>query len=428
MSFDLLTAVKGLFTSDVISQAAARLGESESGVQNAVSGIIPALLTGLLYKAGPQGDSNGALNLAKEAAGANTTGTIISSLQNNAGGWVGKGTELLQGLFGHKMGDLTSAIAAYAGIRESSAGTLLHAATPAALGAAGEFAASQNLSGSSFLAFLNSQKEQILSAVPPGFNLAGLLGLGSLTELSRKLSNMAAGFASSPARKTSESMTQTAQKAAGSTRWLWSLLLILIAIILLWYLVKGCGGGKTTDTVATDTLSTETMMDTAMAQVSTPEVVTRESIKVSLPDGTVLDAYKGGIEDQLVAFLKDNSKHPGKEVWFDFDNLNFTTGSANISPDSKSQLQNIADILRAFPKAKIKIGGYTDRSGDSLGNIKLSQSRAEAVRNALLKLHTDAAQLTAAEGYGSQFAKAPANASDEEKKHDRHISVSVREK
>jgi outer membrane protein OmpA-like peptidoglycan-associated protein len=429
MSFDLLSTVKGLFTSDVISQTAGQLGESESGIQKAISSIVPTVLTGLLYKAGPQGDSNGALNMVREAVGANTPGAILSTLQNNTGGWLSKGTSLLQGLFGDKVSAITSAIAAYAGIKASSANTLLSASTPAALGVAGEHAADQNLSGSGFLSFLNSQKDNILEAVPSGFNLAGLLGLGSLGELGKKLSNMASGFASGAGAKASETMAAATTKAAGGSRWIWSLLLILVAIILLWYLVKGCGGGKNTGVVTTDTVVTENPADTAEARMATSEAVTtRESIKVTLPDGVVLDAYKGGIEDQLVMFLKDDSQKPGKDVWFDFDNLNFKTGSTDITEESQRQVQNIAAILKAFPKAKIKIGGYTDRSGDSLANVKLSQSRADAVLTALQKLNANSSQLQGAEGYGSRFAKAAATAPDEERKKDRHISVSVREK
>jgi outer membrane protein OmpA-like peptidoglycan-associated protein len=428
MSFDLLSTVKGLFTGDVISQAASRLGESESGIQKAISSIVPTILTGLLHKAGPQGDSTGALNIAREAAGASSSSTILSSLQNSGDGWINKGTEWLQSLFGNKAGAIAGAVAAFAGIKATSANTLLNAATPAALGAAGEHAANENLSGSGFLAFLNSQKDSILNAVPSGFNLAGLLGLGSLSELGKKLSSMASGFASGGSARVSE-VAGPPSRAAGGNRWIWSLLLILVAIILLWYLARGCGGGKTTDTMTTDTLASGNMVDTAVAQVSnTSTEVSRESIKVTLPDGVTLDAYKGGIEDQLVTFLKDDSKKAGKDVWFDFDNLNFRTGSSDLTEESRQQVQNIAAILKAFPKAKIKIGGYTDRSGDSLANVQLSQSRANAVLTSLQKMDTKGGQLDGAEGYGSKFAKAAATAPDEERKKDRHISVSVREK
>ncbi|WP_298733157.1 OmpA family protein [uncultured Chitinophaga sp.] len=420
MSFDLLNTIKGLFTGDVISQAAARLGESEQGVQKAVNSIIPTILTGLLHKAGPQGDADGALNIARDAVGANATTAIISSLQSGSDSWVSRGMEWLQSLFGSKVSTVVGAVATYAGIKAASANALLNAATPAALGVTGEYAAEENLSGPGFLAYLNSQKDNILGAVPSGFNLAGLLGLGSLSELGKRLSGATGGLSARTA-----DIGETATRTAGN-RWIWSLLLILVAIILLWYLARGCGGGSTTESVS-DTVATDNLIDTAIAQVATP-APSRESVQVTLPDGVTLNAYKGGIEDQLVAFLKDDSRQAGKDVWFDFDNLNFKTGSAELTEDSRQQVQHIAAILKAFPTSRIKIGGYTDRSGDSLANKQLSQARADTVLASLKNLGTASRQLEGAEGYGSQFAKADATAPDEERRKDRRISVSVRKK
>jgi outer membrane protein OmpA-like peptidoglycan-associated protein len=153
-----------------------------------------------------------------------------------------------------------------------------------------------------------------------------------------------------------------------------------------------------------------------------------ESIMVKLPDGTELNAYKGGIEDKLVAFLNDSTAQVSKDKWFDFDHLNFKSSSAEITPESHTQVQNIATILNVYPKVKIKIGGYTDKTGDDAGNMKLSQDRANAVIEALKGHQANATQLVGAEGYGSQFAKAAIDAPDAEKQKDRRISVSVREK
>jgi outer membrane protein OmpA-like peptidoglycan-associated protein len=51
-----------------------------------------------------------------------------------------------------------------------------------------------------------------------------------------------------------------------------------------------------------------------------------------------------------------------------------------------------------------------------------------STQEALKKAGVNKAQLVGAEGYGSQFAKAAADAPDEERKKDRRISLSVREK
>jgi outer membrane protein OmpA-like peptidoglycan-associated protein len=422
MSFDLLESAKSIFNNNVVSQASSQLGESEGGIQKALTGIIPVVLGGLLSKAGSSGNAGSLLDMVKGVAGDANPSAIGGALQGGAGGLLSKGADLLRSLFGDKVNSIVGMLSSFAGIKESSASTLLQSATPATLGTVGQYAAQNNLSPNSFLSLLDSQKDKILGAIPGGLNIAGILGLSSLGDLGKKI-----GITGDTA--TTSAGAVNIKPAPSSNRWVWSLLLILVAIILLWYLMRGCGGNKPGTTPVTDSVTTKQLADSATMSVTEGgPVVTRESIKVTLPDGTTLDAYKGGIEDQLVTFLKDDTRKAGKDVWFDFDNLNFKTGSAVLTDESMKQVGNIAAIMKAFPKAKIKIGGYTDRTGDSTVNLRLSKERAESVITSLKKNNTNSAQLLGAEGYGSQFAKAAATAPDEEKKKDRHISVSVREK
>ncbi len=194
--------------------------------------------------------------------------------------------------------------------------------------------------------------------------------------------------------------------------------IILLGLVI--FVGKGCNGAESAEAMAEAAHMTT---DTAILEKNP---VVRESLKVKLPDGVELDAYKGGIEDKLVGFLNNPKSVAGKNVWFDFDNLNFKLGSAELTGESTEQVQNIAAILKAYPRLKIKIGGYTDKTGDSVSNLKLSGSRAEAVVTALRTTGANPAQLLGAEGYGSAFAKAEATAPDEERKPDRRISVGVR--
>jgi len=251
--------------------------------------------------------------------------------------------------------------------------------------------------------------------VPSGLNLAGALGIGSLASIGSKLSN-AVGHSASQA-------VHAVQPTRRPNRWLVPGLIALVVVALLIYLAKGCNGSNNSASTLADTAAKQ--VDTAVVQAAAP---VRQSVKVKLQDGTELDALPGGIEDQLVTFLNDPATKAGKNVWFDFDNLNFKTGSADITDESRKQLQDIVAILKAYPKLKIKIGGYTDKTGDSLANLKLSKDRAQAVLAALKSAGANQAQLVGAEGYGSQFAKASADAPDEQRVKDRRISLSVRAK
>jgi outer membrane protein OmpA-like peptidoglycan-associated protein len=149
-------------------------------------------------------------------------------------------------------------------------------------------------------------------------------------------------------------------------------------------------------------------------------------LKTKLPDGTELSVPKEGVESNLVAFLNDTSKPVDKTTWFDFDRLQFGTNDATLQPSSNEQLQNVAEILKAYPKVKIRIGGYTDNTGDKAANMKLSDERAKSVMSELEKLGVDKSRMSA-KGYGDQHAIAP-NETEEGRQKNRRISLLVTEK
>lgn len=132
-----------------------------------------------------------------------------------------------------------------------------------------------------------------------------------------------------------------------------------------------------------------------------------------------------GIEESLIAFIQSD-KEAGKDNWFNFTKLNFETGSANIDATTMGEVDNIAKILRAFPNVKIKIGGYTDNTGDAASNLQLSQDRATAVKNALLDFGI-ADERIESEGYGQEHPVA-SNDTEEGRAKNRRIAISVREK
>jgi outer membrane protein OmpA-like peptidoglycan-associated protein len=220
--------------------------------------------------------------------------------------------------------------------------------------------------------------------------------------------------------ESSAHVVHPAQITAKKSNWLLPLILAVLAFALLLYLFKSCGS-DTIQIPAADTVASQP----AETHPAAMEPV-RESIKVKLPDNTEIDAYKGGIEDMLVTYLLSNDAI-SKDKWFDFDDLNFETGSSTVTAASSKQVDNIAAILKAFPSVKIKIGGYTDNTGDSTANVKLSQARADAVLEKLKASGTSAKQLAGAEGYGPTHFVAP-NDTEENKIKNRRISINVREK
>ncbi|HRG38360.1 MAG TPA: OmpA family protein, partial [Bacteroidia bacterium] len=79
-------------------------------------------------------------------------------------------------------------------------------------------------------------------------------------------------------------------------------------------------------------------------------------------------------------------------VFFDFD-------KATLRPESTSELQRLIALLNDVPTLKIEISGHTDAKGAADYNQKLSQNRAKAVVDYLVKAGIAADRLTFA-GYG----------------------------
>ncbi len=87
-----------------------------------------------------------------------------------------------------------------------------------------------------------------------------------------------------------------------------------------------------------------------------------------------------------------------KEV-FSFNNINFATGKAAITPEIETALQPLLKVMLDNPDLKVEIGGHTDAIGSKAKNIKLSQARADAVMAWLIGKQVKAANMTAV-GYG----------------------------
>jgi len=142
-----------------------------------------------------------------------------------------------------------------------------------------------------------------------------------------------------------------------------------------------------------------------------------------LPSGFTLKGSPAGIEALLISYIDDASWSADKATWFDFDRLLFKTGSADLDMDkSKEQLGNVAEILKAYPKVNLKVGGYTDSTGSAAANKKLSTDRAKSVVAQLIAMGIDRARLVP-EGYGSDHPVCPANDTEECKAKNRRISV-----
>lgn len=82
--------------------------------------------------------------------------------------------------------------------------------------------------------------------------------------------------------------------------------------------------------------------------------------------------------------------------------VKFDTAKSVVKPEYDAQLKKVSDFLKAYPDSKAEIEGHTDNIGKPEYNKILSQSRAAAVRQALIdRFGCDGSRLTAV-GYGEE--------------------------
>ena len=79
----------------------------------------------------------------------------------------------------------------------------------------------------------------------------------------------------------------------------------------------------------------------------------------------------------------------------------FDLGKATIKPESADVLDNIVKVLNEFKKAKFSVEGYTDSTGNRAKNIKLSEARANSVKDYLVAKGIAADRLSA-KGFGPE--------------------------
>ena len=224
---------------------------------------------------------------------------------------------------------------------------------------------------------------KIIQSIAPG----GAIPTRLPTELMSYISGPTAAVASG----TRQAMyaAERATEATGLRRFLWPLLALLAAALIgLWIWARSGNANNVAFNV-------------------------EEQVRIATQKATAaLAALKPGFTAQdLVGALN-------------LDVINFASASTVIPSENYDFLNKAAAAIRSAPAGSvIEIGGYTDNTGDPASNLQLSEQRAMAVRDYLVKQGVDPAAVVA-KGYGDTKPIA-SNDTEEGKFHNRRIEFSV---
>lgn len=409
MASNLFSIIKEYFTPDNISALSKFTGLDDTKTGNVISSALPVLLAGIVKKAS---DISGAEQLlgifkANEGTDLNDLTGLLSGSQTNEK-FTKSGTNAADLIFGKSLNSVKDEIAKSSGVDKGIISKLLPVVAGIVMSLIGKEALSKEVTTSSGItSMLSGLLPSLKGVIPAG--LAGVLGL----------ENIAGGSASGSAIEETE--------PGGIGKILLPLLAIAAILGVIYVFSRGCSQNEmATKKVVKDTAKiveqkteTETRMPAewlALGEFSFFELISGDSIKIP----------ELGVERKLLGFIMDSAKVVDKETWFSFDRILFETDKAELKPESMDQIKSISAIMKAFPNVELKIGGYTDDTGDPKFNQKLSNERAAAVMNAIIATGISSERL-ASEGYGAKHPVAE-NSTEEGRAKNRRIDVRVTKK
>lgn len=133
--------------------------------------------------------------------------------------------------------------------------------------------------------------------------------------------------------------------------------------------------------------------------------------------GQVHDFY------QRFASLEAEVTDRGLLINLSDEDIRFPSGSAVLPDNAGPTLSQVAEILTDHPGLRVQIEGHTDSSGSSGINLQLSEQRAAAVRDALIKRGVKAGRLSI-QGLGAEQPIAD-NATDAGRQRNRRVELYV---
>ena len=355
MATNLLDISKGHFTDIAIGKAAQFLGENNQSIYKAISFILPSLIGGMANKSD---DSEGVNELVQHLKTSTKLDTSISLNKFMGGGTetqalMNSGSDIVSSIFDKKTGQITDWIAKNAQIKGTSATSLMNIVAPILMNLISQ---RSGTSASSFVNLLNEQLPILRDENLP----EGLINTANIDLSAAIISKV-------------DDIVEESMDFSKFMPWVLGAIVILGGI----YFLRTCSFSmpdlSKNQTVAEKSVEKE-------AAVPAVTITTDTTHRLTLPEG-VVEIPKGSFLDKLYTEIMDTKADLTKPLTL--DSVYFGNASARLRPESKTQVDELVKIMKAFPNVEIKIEGHTDNFGIPDKNLRLSFIRAASVKRYL---------------------------------------------
>lgn len=132
-------------------------------------------------------------------------------------------------------------------------------------------------------------------------------------------------------------------------------------------------------------------------------------------------AEKSQLEQQLAELQAEKTE---RGMVMTLGDVLFATGKADLMPGAITMVMRLAHFMQQYPEKRLMIEGHTDSTGSAAFNLRLSEDRANAVRNVLLSEGVDGNRIETI-GYGMSKPVASNNTA-EGRQQNRRVEVIIR--
>lgn len=365
LTADALNSFTNVLPTGFFNKISETLGIPVEKTKSTMLTAIPAVFTELQKKIRSPDGINNVANAIHDS-GFDQPASVTSD-SSNITSQINKGQDLLNRVLGGQTDSLLGKVTTAAGVNTSQGSKLLGAASAAVF------------------TFIGSKMKGGTLAPSAFTNILGQ-GSGFVPDLSAKQ------FATDSIPLTGAQ----AGAAPGVSRKVWPWILLALALGIIWW-----SQGRNTSVLPRSEVNLQSvpLATTTAATAATDQAVLSE----------------------LSQFLANPAAVAPQA--FSLRELNFATGSAQLSTEAASTSTALAALLTQYPTARIRIIGHTDNIGVESANQKLSMDRADVLRQALIDQGIAADRIEAA-GMGSVQPVAD-NASENGRSQNRRIDIEV---
>lgn len=415
---NLFSTFNDVLKPDVLSRIAAYVDEPAEKASKAVEGLVFTIIGGLMKRTTSEIGVNQLFNHIKKGRYDGTlTDNLLTVLRDPAqtNTLITQGNDVISHLLPAMKSSIGSMISSYAGIRNSSAISLLGLTSTIVLHVLGKRANDQKLDADGLASSLFSERESFVNAVPEEF-MPRLIEKVGLQQIVAGVAMPARRSAvETPARPVAVQPTIAPKPVATVTRpaisyepddtsdensslvkWGMGALLVLALGAVGFYIYQNtqnhAGDKQVTDLslINSDTIKTDTVSRSlAVPAEVTPKATTKPIVTPATATSGVAatPVVATALTQQMAPYIGNVALPKGRI--FPLTGITFQPGSLSLTPGSEKAVNELATLLKTYPRLQVQLIGYANDAQGGLTNKSLSFKRVNQIKQQLMTAGID---------------------------------------